>query len=205
MEKTISLSEALKLDIQNNWHKSRLLSNKELVDNIKKFYPCDCLVDIYTKTNTIESIRIFLINDICKIQISFDTYRKKYNIFSNENYKNLSNYDLSNISRKYKEPNNIGVLTTKKIEAWVKYIQDIHNECIIKNNQLTNEVDSFLDSIKNENVKWWDNNTSGEIIKNGIVFRFKIEKGYVSKKIEIHYSVGNELEVFKKLSNNNFK
>lgn len=206
METTIyiTLLEINKYDLGNKYHNEQIEKAKELNNNVSKFWPCETFIELneYEGKYYLNHIETFLINDVCKIKISWDSYRKKYNIFSNERWNNISNWDLTKIKEKHKEPNNIGVLTTKKIESWVKYIQSIHIECNKKESELSNNVQQFIDSIKDENVNWNNDKTSGEIVKGGIVFKFKIENGHISKKIEIHYKVNSDLETFKKISKN---
>lgn len=205
MKNILSMDEALKINFYNEYHTKSLLESKATLDEISKFYPVKAevtLLEHSDNTFSLDYVNMFLTNDVCRIGIKFDSYRKKYSIYCHENYKNVDFYKISNIKEKFTAPKNIGVLTTKKIGAWVKYIQDVHIECVKLDNELTNGVDAFLKSIEGEDVRWFNSKTQGEIVKNGIKFSFKIEKGYVSKKIEVHYSVNSDLETFKKLANN---
>ena len=202
-----TLAEALKLNISNKYHSETLEKDKVVFDNINKFYPCECECEVSQHEDGdwyLDHSRFYLINDVCKIVIRFDSYRKKYNFYFTENFSNISHYQISDIRKSFDAPQNVGVLTTKKIEKWVKYEQDVYLAIKKKSDELSNGVDTFLKTLEGENVKWFNNNNnkSGEIVKNGIKFSFSISDGYVSKKIEIYYDVDNTLEMFKKLSDN---
>jgi len=205
--KTIKLSEALELKFNNSYHIDRLLKAKQTLDEINKYHSCEAYCEIIEKDNSeycLENIKFYLINDTCRIEIRYLEYDKKYIIFYSESFKNLQHHQIQDIKSKFVQPKNIGVLNSKKINDWIEYNKNVYLEYKKKDKELANSVDDFLKSLEGENVIWFNNKTSGEIIKNGIKFTFKIENGYISKKIDIYYTVENSLEAFKKLSNNKY-
>lgn len=109
-----------------------------------------------------------------------------------------------------KEPNDFKVLTTKKIQAWVDYFELKFKFLSELNEKRANIVADFLKSIEGQNVQWYGKNqygenNRGEIVKNGLLFKFEISTGYVSKRIEIHYKAGNDLDTFLKLADNKYQ
>ena len=194
--KTLTLSEALKIKFSNDYSAKQLINTKNLFDEIIKFYPSECFC--YVSDDRFEYSKIYLKNDICKLIINFDSYKKKYRIYMDENFDNLSRYDIDSVKESYTEPKNIGKLTTKKIEDWINYYNLVFNALKIKSESTNNSVSEFLESLKD-----WFSKTQGEIIKNGIIFRFTIHPGYIEKNIKLEYNDGS-LETFKKLSNNEY-
>jgi hypothetical protein len=203
----VSLEKALSFDYHNKYNLEKLLEFKKFVSVVKMFHPCTCECTVDEGEDDKYSFdygNVYLTNDICKIIINQYNNKSNYNISLDERFDNLTNYDIQNIKENFTEPKKIGVLSTKKINDWVEYQQKVYLACKEKNEEKSNVVSSFLKSIEKEDVKWWDNKTQGEIIKNGIVFKFKIETGYVSTKIEIDYHVNYTLENFKKLADNKY-
>lgn len=200
----ITLTEALKLNFDNEYYKNKLQEAKEQHEKINKFYPCETIC-VFTQTDSkyfFEYVRHYLINDVCNILINYDNYSKKYYIHYNENFENLSSYLIKNITKNFKAPKKIGVLSTKKIKDWIEYNQNVYLALKAENDKRSDEITNFLNSIKGENIHWIEHNKSGEIIKNGIVFTFKIENGYITQDIRIHYNVPKTFEAFKLLANN---
>ena len=205
MEKFIDLSEALKRTYSNEYHQKTLDKAKVQLDLINKFHPCTCKVEIYERDGGefyLERTNFYLESDVCTMMINYQEYQKKYYIHFSEKFVNLDHYKISEITKRFKAPQNIGVLTTKKIQNWIKHEQDVYLALKQRDEELSNNVESFLETIKGEDVRWFNDNKSGEISKNGIIFKFEISNGYVSKKISIDYKVDNTLEAFKLLSDN---
>ena len=87
---------------------------------------------------------------------------------------------------------------------WFEYHLAVIEEAKKINAANGSEEAKFLKSIEGLPVNWDRNGKSGEILQNGILFSFSIGPTYISKKIEIHYKVSNELESFLKLSKNQY-
>jgi hypothetical protein len=107
--------------------------------------------------------------------------------------------------------NNIGVLTEKKLQtkideedATAKALEALEADCLAKHEAFRKELiaSGFL-------IKWHtyndDTMTRGTITCNGLHFEFEMMKdGYISKKIDLHYSVDNTLEAFAALADNKY-
>lgn len=200
----ITLAEALKRKFDNEYQRNTLQQAKEENEHINKFHPCETFVSVSKRDNDywLEHYLHYLKNDVCPIRINYDRFRKKYHFYYDCDFENISSYTISEIQKKYEAPKKVGVLTTKKIQDWIKYNQNIYLDVKSESEKHTDNIESFLESIKGENVRFFNDGKSGEIVKNGIKYSFKIENGYVSEKIEIHYRVENTLENFRLLADN---
>jgi hypothetical protein len=138
--------------------------------------------------------------------IKYWEQKKKFIIYEDftRRLKNVDRYALASIKEKIQEPQQIGVLSEKKILNWFEYHLAVIQEAVKIDIEKGSEKDAFLKSIEGLPVKWWNNGKSGEIIQNGVKFSFTISETYISKKIEIYYSVPNDLESFLKLSDNKY-
>lgn len=205
MRKTVKLEEALKLQYGNPYHKEQVLNAKKLFDDVNKFYPCECECEIEETENGLyfEHAKHYLINDICPITVSYGSYRKKYHFSRTSDFKNISNWIVTEAEKKYEKPNQVGVLSKKKISDWVTYHQNIYLEIKKADDERGDDVSRFLETLKGEDVKWLrDDKKSGEIVRNGLRYHFVINDGYVSESIELLYSVDKNLKNFKLLSDN---
>lgn len=200
----VSLEKALSFNYPNEYGFKDLLEFDKFASNVKIFHPCkiECSVNKTEGGYTFGHGCVYLINDVCNIRIK--KWNGQYHIYLEDDFDNLTSYSIQNIKKGFIEPKNIGVLTTKKINDWMEYLQEVYLECKKENDKKTSVISNFLKSIEKENVKWWNDHKHGEIIKNGIKFTFKIEDGYVNQKIEIYYDVDSTIENFRKLSNNKY-
>lgn len=201
-----SISEAIKdgfnVDVRN------VNECIELQKEVVKFYPCEVMLMFkhYDNKEHFEYSIVQLKNDLCSISINKNWDGKKYHIGTNDYVaNNLSGYQRNDIIKSFKAPNNIGVLSTKKIQQWIDYINQYVTEIRRKDKENSDEIALFLESIKDEPVKWYAENKRGAIIKNGLRYEFKIEDGYIDEKISLEYFGGQNLELFKQLSDNKYK
>ena len=170
-----------------------------MANEISKFYPCLVIHD-----NNFNDDFILLNHDYLELRISKNS-KGKYSIYAYNlrDFKNIDSYDLKKAQTQFTEPNQIGVLTTKKINAWIEYFESVYNHLKSLDEKQGNEVEIFLKSIEGLPINWNYKKTGGEIIKNGIRFKFSIDNGSVSQRIELEY-ISNNLETFLKLSDNKF-
>lgn len=126
--------------------------------------------------------------------------KTNYRFFAPRNkYNNLINYRNTNPI-----PNKIGKPTDNKLQEWVDYLKNEIKEREDYYNSVQSKIETFLKSLKPFEVKWYNNNTRGEIVKNGIKYSFSIDygSGGVFQKIGICYTVKENLSSFVKLSEN---
>lgn len=99
-------------------------------------------------------------------------------------------------------PNKIGVLTEKKVQAWVDYytdtianLKEMHTEAHCKEAE-------FLQQIAGEQVMWEVINKKGVICRNGLIFIFSLEEGNIYTKVDFDYRVGHDFAAFQPLADN---
>ena len=201
-----SISEAIKdgfnVDVRN------VNDNIELQKEVVKFYPCEVVLmfNHYDNKEHFEHSIVQLKNDLCSISINKNWDGKKYRIGTNDYVaNNLNSYQKNDIIKSFEAPNNIGVLSTKKIQQWIDYINRYVTEIRNKDKENSDKIALFLESIKDEPVKWYAENKRGAIIKNGLRYEFNIDAGNIDEKISLEYFGGQNLELFKQLSDNKYK
>ena len=127
-------------------------------------------------------------------------------------FPSVSSHVRGEIWSKYKG-GNIKVITAKKLQDKIDAENAYHLEMQQKENDARMSHASFLREIEQLGLNFTygreDYNDaksaikSGRIAKNGIAFTFELgQDGYISKKIEIDYTVSHSLDNFIKLSDN---
>lgn len=174
-----------------------------LYDEVNLFYPCELLIEISLEDGKHYLERAYVYLKDTKVCVMEGYNKSKYSFNCYENFNDLNMHQCYDFTKHIVQPNKVGKLTTKKITEWVNYYKEYLSVLTAKTIVLNDNVQTFLDSIKNENVRWWNNNKSGSITKNGIVFEFNISNGCITQKITVGY-VGSEFETFLKLSDNKF-
>jgi hypothetical protein len=190
----------------NEYHEKRINEGLKLFNEINLLAPACVEVNILDYENEKKSIylehfQIFLKHDFLKIQISFDEYRKKYNIFAHFDrlYKNVDHYQRREIEKTLTAPQNIGVLTAKKISAWVKHYEEINELLKAKNDVNNDKIEAFKKRLLGLTIpiKWYNDSKSGyvEDKEKGLIYTFEIlESGYIKEDIRITKS--NNLDTF---------
>jgi hypothetical protein len=189
--------------LTNEYHQKRIDTAIDQFNLINTFYPCNISAEVNLHDNYmyLESISIFLKHDTLKIEIRFDEYRKKYNIFAHFNnmYKNISNDYRRHTEEKTQQPQKIGVLNTNKIVNWIKYYENIDTILNTKNNENVDKIQEFRNKLIGLPVTWHKDNKSGYIDKNGLCYQFNIlSDGYIEQSIRITGSTN--LDTFLKLT-----
>jgi hypothetical protein len=198
---TNQLSEYQKQDL------TELIKRSE---EINVFYPCKVYLNFDQYEDGQEYYHYSEIRATYKeteFFIKFWEQTKKYHIYPTEltsKFKNIDNYTISRIQENIKEPQKIGVVNLKKLVSWFEYHLAVIDEAQKIDATNGSEEEKFLKSIEGLPVQWDRNGKSGEILQNGILFKFSIGPTYISKKVEINYNVSNELESFLKLSKNQY-
>jgi len=208
MEKRLKIegiTEALKYSelFSNDYHKKRILQDIEFCQHVRQFYPCYIVCHLYEyisegkKQYSFEYSQVMLIHSDIEIEIKH--YKKNYQIFGHFQTK----YPEIKITttEEQKEPQKIGVLNTKKVETWIKYIEKIDKLYQEKSEKANDKINNFFTKLNEFNIEWdnYSGKSSGYIDKNGLRYSFRIDKnGYIYETIQIKDSLN--LETFLKLT-----
>ena len=149
---------------------------------------------------------IYLQLEPYKIRIRYVQHEKKYSIHGyNNDLKNISIIESYKMENEVKLPNQIRKLSTKKIEEWINYWDVVRKELLRIDEINKNKKTLFLQTIKDEKIKWNKEQTQGQIKKNGIVFEFEISESNICQRIKLDIMPNeNTYGIFKMLSDNNF-
>ena len=184
----------------NDYQKNRIEGTKLLQKDVEKFYPCELYFSV-EDGRYFDMPEVVLKHDTLTIDIS---HRDNVYIIVTGDYlkfKNLSNYDRRKIRDDVEAPNRIGVLSTKKIQDWILYHENIYNKVKQINDDNTAKIDDFLKSIEPLPFTYRDDKNRGEIVKNNIRFSYYISDGCISKSLEL-ISTTATIKNFLKLSDN---
>jgi hypothetical protein len=207
--KKYTINEVLPVLELSDYNQKKLTEVINTSEKVSQFYPSQVILNFQEE----DGKEYYQYAEIKMNYKGYDFYikyweqKKKFIIYEDFTRKlnNVDRYALAGIKEKIQEPQQIGVLSEKKILNWFEYHLAVIQEAIKIDIEKGSEKDAFLKSIEGLPVKWWNNGKSGEIIQNGVKFSFTISETYISKKIEIYYSVPNDLESFLKLSDNQYK
>lgn len=203
--KYITLEEFMKLNIPAN---KSLEAAEDLVIQVNPYHPAKIMCRVTEEDGKLyfEHAEVKLIHKDIDIRIGYETYIKKYSISADmrKHFKNIDLHTIARIQHDLKKPNEIGVLTKKKIEDWVQYYESLYSRCFMEDQKNGGEKAAFLESIKGWPVRWNADKKSGRIIANGIEMTFTIGDTYVSKKLQLHYSVSDDIETFQRLADNKY-
>jgi hypothetical protein len=204
--KCVTLEEFMKLKIKTD---KDFEKTEALCVEVFKFHPAKIMVclDEYDGQTSFHSAEVRLLHADIEITVRHDEYRKKYHIIANmeRNFKNINHYTIEEVKKDLNRPNDIGVLSSKKILEWINYYEAIYSRLYRKDKENGSEKDLFLKSLDGLPVEWSKDKKQGWIVRNGIKFSFTIGETYVSEKMEIDYSVSTSIATFKKLSDNKYK
>ena len=180
-----------------------------LADEVSAFHPAEVKIIVSYEDNLIvfERAEVRLKHPSLLIGISYSTYNKQYSLYC-DSFRMLLNVDNGydrEIRNSLKEPNNIGKLSTKKIGEWIAYYEKYYAALKGFNDANAQREKEFRESLKGLGVKWYKDNKSGHVIKNGIDFSFEIFPTWIRKKLEVYYQVDDSIESFIALSNNKYK
>ncbi len=207
--KELTLSEIKNMDIRNI---DKVNLAIEFANEVSKFYPCEPLFYVHESyPNYIDYVGYILKNEKCRIKIKYLNFggkssRNEYMIYLDENFKYIDDYSKKRIFENFQTPNKIHKLNEKSIRKWVDFLNKVYDYLSKLDLERIEKVNQFLNKIKDENIKWIDENRKGVIRKNGIEFFFEVNSnGTIYQKIGIALSeVLPNYENFKLLSDNKF-
>lgn len=206
--KKYQLNEVLPALNLSKFESDRLTETIKTSEEVNAFYPCQVFLN-FSEQDGQEYYQHAEIKATYKgydFYIKYWEHTKKYVIYEDftRTLKNVDRYTLNKIRENIKEPQKIGVLNAKKLLNWFEYHLAVIEEAKKKDAQNGGVKEQFLKSIEGLPVKWWNEGKSGEIVKNGLKFSFTIGEEYITKKIEVYYSVSNELDNFLQLADNKY-
>jgi len=207
--KNYSINEVLPVLNLNDYQNRDLTATIKLSDQINQFYPCEVVLIFseYDNAEHYENADIKMIYKNTPFYIRYWEHKKKYIIYTEnltKQFKNVDSYAINKIKSQLDEPQQIGVLSVKKIINWFEYYIAIIEEATKLNDINGNKKEIFLKSIEGQKVQWFNGGKSGEIIKNGVKFSFTIGETSINTKIEVYYQVPSSIEAFLKLADNKY-
>lgn len=204
---TPELLEAVKKN--NIYQAGRIIEAEDLAEEVKKATKYEVICNHYFNEYYYEYSRIIVPFANIEIEVK-KNWKGKYEITCPTLYKlvdgkNFTFNELNKIEEQHTKPNNIGKLTEKKFDDWEKYYSKIYQQATKEVKEIKNKVQIFKDEIINSGLPVnWSSETSGEITKNGLTFKFNLINGFPICKMEIHYKVPNTFDSFLKLSDNKY-
>lgn len=144
------------------------------------------------------------------VAVNFSRYDRKYDFYLRDKLPYVSNYTYDKIKEGIKAPQQVGVLTEKKIADWINFLTAVQSEAKKISEERVKDINKFLAKMAEmgaEVRKEYNDGYSGELVKNGLEFRFEVgnDDGYISKRITLYYQTGNTEDVFLKLADNQYK
>jgi hypothetical protein len=147
-----------------------------------------------------ESMSIALTESDAPIVVRFDDYRKKYSFFLNNNLPYTRYYSIERATQKVilegiKEPQQVGVLSAKKIADWITFLSAIYKELEKTSQEKVMAIDAYKEKIApyNPHIRIeseYYKTFKGRIKRNGIELEFSIDnEGYIHEKMSIYYGV----------------
>ncbi len=196
----LTLAQIKSQGIELNEYRAKQVG-EELGQKIAQFVPV--MVLHYFSDEYYEYSQVSIKNESFPIRVS--AYKGKYNLHANFNHlKNVTRYDVIEVEKEFQAPQQIGVLTQKKVNAWLTYWTEVYNVLKAKDNVNQGVKEAFLKSLEGLPVHWYTVNKKGYISQNGIEFEFTIHETHVEKKLSISHKVPTGLDSFLKLSANGF-
>ncbi|WP_455643766.1 hypothetical protein [Parabacteroides sp.] len=187
-----------------DWYKEKGIA---FMGQIKPFIPdAEYVYYINEEYNALERICIEFQREGITFIFRQSIGDKKYSIDIETNHlTQIERRDIIDIRKKYEKPCYIGKITQKKVDAWITYQTLVYKELLALNQAAEDKLAKFLKSIEGEKIHWTKFGKEGEIVKNGISFKFEITPGYISTKLSLHYNVSSSYDNFVKLSNNKYE
>ncbi len=193
--------EALNLELSIS-NKNDIERATKILNEVKPYYDCFLVYEVHPD-NYFQYVEVFLKHDSLDMRINFTSYDKRFNVWCKnlDQFSNLTKWDVKNLCSSLIEPNNMKKLTTNKIKEWVQYYEKMYAIAEPVNEEYRILEELFKEKLKGFEIHW-DDETSGEIRKNGIEYSFQINKTYIQQNISISEDVDGSIETFEKLADN---
>lgn len=189
-----------------------------LCQDISKFYPAEVYINISEYSDKRNGTLYFFehprvkITHPLNIRVDYSDHKKKYSFYAMKlhDLRNISHPDVTKAANEIGEPQQIGVLTLKKIQAWIDYYEKLYQVLEVKNNETADKIQSFRDSLKGQPVHWYGSlneqqkQNRGCIEKGGLCFEFTIQDTCIDTSIKVAPGHGNSLKSFLKMADNKY-
>jgi hypothetical protein len=181
----------------------------ELAAKVNPFWACTILVSVIDEDgkDLYDGTHVFLSHKSLELEITFNEYQKHFNVILRGTPK-LQHADRGNnqLRRELGEPNNMGVLSFKKIQSLVTFYEKVWAYMKADHDKNKKAIDDFRASIKGYRVNWYGNsNTQGEIKRGGLTFVFEITPTFVHTRIKISSDTPDTFESFIAMTKNNIE
>ena len=193
----------------NEYQKREKENAEKMLAELSGLFPnTDIKARVIYDDNQMHFIPLFTYEDK-DFMIRCAEYRKEYYIsrYPYQRATETTSYNREKILNSIlPAPNKIHKLNQKAVLTHIKYINEFETlvlkaEAEAKEKRLA-FVAKVTETFGNE-IKWNKDKTSGEVIRNGLVYSFHAVEGndgYVQQDIKIHYSINNTIEDFIKLT-----
>lgn len=144
------------------------------------------------------------------VNVNYQDYQKQFSFFLAHNLPYVRYNTQKEVEAKYTKPQNVGVLSQTKIKAWVEYLIQVYEDLVKLSQERVQKIADFEAEMVKLGATIGNKDSygcfDGTVVKNGIEFKFTVgDEGYISKHIEVHYTVDDTTENFNMLSNNKYK
>jgi len=186
-----------------------VIEHSKLLSEVKAVHPSDFFLSFedYDGKLTYHHLEVFLIDEDGNPTVKVKYYKNHYSFFNPiyHTLKKLTTWDREKVEGILTRPQNVGIgkLTLKKLNNWVKFLDDEITELKKLSEVNTKVGEDYRKKIAPYNPKYHITNANrGEVTINKVTLEFEICDSFVSEKIKIDCS--SNFENFLKLSNNGF-
>lgn len=204
-----------KVQLLNPESANRMIENATSVANLfRKFIPnLEIRYRIYTDEETLETelkyAGVCFQQNKIMFEITASDYPKKHYAISVDisDFRNTNYNDQNNAKRGLTEPNLIGTPSLKKINDWIDYLSRYYENLKKKDDKNKREKQLFRVALaKLPDVTRGNNENSGFISRNGLLYTYSISINSIEQKIKIDLSWDKQtLENFLLMADNQYK
>ncbi len=167
-----------------------------------RLYPTD------EGTYSIDGAVIGLFRNGIEFHIAVRTHPKKcYTIYPElSGLEHIDRYTIERISSGLEPPKKIGVLTRKKVEAWIDYHTHVYLRLKKENERKRLEIETFRQTVGNDPDLKWEHKNKGSIRRNGLLYSFEIRPTIITEHIDLCITLkGSKYEIFRCLADNRYE
>lgn len=213
MRKTLTFAEFQKINCSNvnDYQAARIADAEKRAEEISKIWPVELLIEVDEFIDNgitkfyYEHCNMKLVTPKSNYAFFISYDGKKYHIYERTTDRlEFMSYETMRWIREVKkdqllpEPNQIGVLNVKKIQAWLDYHSAFITVCLEEQANRADKVAKFKAAVLPlEHDYLAKDGSQGRILKGNLRFDWSIDRsGYISQKVT--YTGSNTLESFLK-------